>query len=479
MMTSPVGTSPLAGAEVRIRSAIRSAGVGACFIVFNPETGRFLTLQGRAAAVWEALGSGDNRLENDQQSLPYLAEFAARGLVDPPRGVFDVVEPFAVPAGEILDHHQFDHLILQEPEIDSSLVGNPVRISLPPSSQRTLLERLKIRTFFSSFLEESRTYAERQDMIKFVLQLGSAKVLVQIPATNPSFADSFSRAFFSEPWSEVHHVDFTVTVFDNAFGERMTSPYFEADWHFPLGIVDYSRTRPYRVGIDRHTQTVSAYSPEDHECVVWMRAFDSLPYWSAATPLRLQLSWIADTLGLEFLHSAAVKVDDKAVLFGGPSGSGKSTLVLSLAGLHFPLISDDFLLSLGTTVQAVYRRVKVHDWSAQRVLPKEWEVLNEDEAGQKRIVEPARDLFREELPIGALIVPQVGRVVGLTAIDPCDAASAIAPASLSGLLGGNEQSLERISRLVEGFPTYRLEVTPDLVQKPEHLRAIIQEISLR
>jgi energy-coupling factor transporter ATP-binding protein EcfA2 len=478
-MPSPLGTPPPPGAGARIGSTIRYARVGTCFIVFNPQTGRYLTLRGRASTVWEELVSGGVRLGHQDRSQPYLAEFGSRGLLDSPPVNHQHTTVAEVSRGKIVEHREFDHLILDEPEIDFALVGSPVAISLPPSNERTLFERIQIRRLFTFFREEAMAYAVRQNMVEFVLQLGPARVLVRIPATNPNFADAFSRSFFAEPWSGSSPVDFTVTVFDDAFGDRSTSMSFDADGHFPLGVIADTRTRPFRVAIDRHTQTVSAYSPEERECVVWIRNFDALPYWSAATPLRLQLSWIADTLGLEFLHSAAVQVDGKAILFAGPSGSGKSTLALSLAGLGFPLISDDFLLSSGKAVQAVYRRLKVHEWSAERVLPEGWRVINEDEPGQKRIVEPARDLLREEVSIGAVVVPHVGRKTKVTRIEPCEAVSAIAPASLSGLLGGNVQSLERIGKLVDDFPRYRLEVSPNLVQNPEALRAVVGEISHR
>jgi hypothetical protein len=41
------------------------------------------------------------------------------------------------------------------------------------------------------------------------------------------------------------------------------------------------------------------------------------------------------------LHASAVRVNGKAVLFGGSSGAGKSTLAAALAQRGFPLVADD------------------------------------------------------------------------------------------------------------------------------------------
>jgi len=461
---------------VRIKPSVRFVGIDDSFVIFSSETGRYLTVLGHASRVWGALARGGKIEATLDGRQHYLREFAARGLLDN-HGVEGSNPSSSVSSGDIVDHGEFDHLILHDRAIDALLVGTSVTIPLPPSQRRSLLERLKLRTFFDAFSEEARYYTENKEMASFVVQLGPVKVRIEVPATNASFVRFFSEAFFVDDTPDGFPCDFTLTVFDDALGKRKSSLGFELDAHFPLGVVNHTRTQPYRVAIDRHTQTLSAYSPDNRECVTWLRDFEALPYWSVATPLRLQLSWIADSVGLEFLHSAAVMAGEKAILFSGPSGSGKSTLALKLAGLGFKLLADDFLLCSPSSVQSVYRRLKVHEWSARRVIPAGWKIINEDKPEQKKIIDPGRALLQGEQPIGAVVVPWVGSAVSLTLIDSSVAGSAMAPASLSGLLGGNEQSLNRIARLVSGYPTYGLEVTPELVENPDMLTAIIREIS--
>jgi hypothetical protein len=460
-----------------IKAGVRFTQVEESFLIFDSTTGRYITLRGDLAETWAALATGqwqDHGINKFRESISLLAELELINAGDQVLGTHHNEGNFS---GDIDVHSNFDHLILQDSFIDRALVGALGEVNLPPSNQRILMERFRVRTFVESFLEEAREFATAQNMTSFTIRLAHATVQVDVPAKDSELLISLKDAFFVADTNSNSDPDFRITVMDNSLWERKTQTYFEADWHFPLGIVDRNRTNEHRVAIDRHTQTVSAYSPRERACAVWMRDYSQLPYWSAATPLRIQLSWIADSLDIEFLHSAAVVASGKAILFAGPSGSGKSTLSLHLAQLGFPLISDDFLLATESTVQSVYRRLKVHDWSAERVIPTDWKILNPHEPGQKRIVDPGNLVLNEEVPIGAIVVPVVSDSFGLTPMTPSEALSAIAPASLSGLLGGNVTSLERIGKLVQSFPCYELRVKSDSLSDRESLLAEVNHIS--
>ena len=461
----------------RIKAGVRYAQVEESVLVFDPSSGRYVTLKGSAALTWKILTTQETLTSQSSGFREYLRIFVALELVNGDRKPNSDPLNLTTFAEDIIVHSNFDHLILQDSFIDLPLIGALGEVNLPPSNQRILLERFRVRTFVGAFLEESKEYLAAQDMKSFNVRLGQATVRVSVPALDQDLDIPLEGGFFYGEQLGNSEPGFHITVMDNSLWERRTQTYFESDWHFPLGVVDQNRTGGYRVAIDRHTQTVSAYSPRDRHCVVWMRNYADLPYWSAATPLRIQLSWIADSLEMEFLHSAAVVIEDKAVLLAGPSGAGKSTLSFQLAQLGFPLISDDFLLATDSTVQSVYRRLKVHDWSANRVIPSDWKILNPHEPGQKRIVDPGNALFNKEVPIGAIVVPVLSDAFGLTELSPSEALSAIAPASLSGLLGGNITSLERIGKLVESFPCYELRVKSDSLSDREALLAEVNRIS--
>jgi hypothetical protein len=387
---------------------------------------------------------------------------------DPGTGRYFVVSEVSGSETELVNHEltEFAHLVLKDPELDSSLLGPVMRVDVPHANQRLILERMQVRTFVSSFFQEASELALNQEMTSFDISLAGKVVRIEVPRFDADFRISLQEAFFGTVAEPGVKPDFTISIIDSTNGPRSFELGFDWDWHLPLGVVDSVRTDPYRIAIDRHTQSISVFSPKEGKCVVWMPSYRDIPYWSAATPLRLQLSWIADSLGSEFIHAAAVKVGEKALLFAGLSGSGKSTLALRLAQLGFPLLGDDFLLAEGEKVTAVYRRLKVHDWAAARVLPNSWTVLNPHGVNEKRIVDPGNELYTEELPIGAIVIPTVGEQFSIEPMTGGQALAALAPPTISGLLGGNESSLERLAAIAAGAPCYSLVVEESLLNDP-------------
>ena len=457
---------------------VRSAQVAETFVLFDPRIGRYFTLTEEAADFWSNMVHVQPNVDCHELNEDLCAEFFRRKLIDCSMDIpLTVGNPETATAG-IHEHSMFDSLILNFPEIDSPLMNEPLYVDLPESNQRKLLEQFQIRRFTESLIQESIDYSRDNETVAFDIQLGPALIRVKVPESDRHLKISLTNGFPQLKTSLDKSPDFSISIFDDTHRPRKTQLDFPPDWHFPLGEVDGERAPKFRVAIDRHTQSVSAFSINEGKCATWMPKYDELPYWSAATPLRLQLSWIADTLGLEFLHAAAIVHNGKAILFAGPSGSGKSTLALKLAQLGFPLVSDDFLLASETHVQAVYRRLKVHDWSALRVLPEHWRVLNASENGQKRIVDPGEDLITEPIPVSAIVVPEIGKVPELSRISQGQAFSAIAPASLSGLLGGSISSLQRISNLVSRYPCFHFKVSEGVLEDSKTLIDSLNRISM-
>jgi energy-coupling factor transporter ATP-binding protein EcfA2 len=327
-----------------------------------------------------------------------------------------------------------------------------------------------------SLIQEGDEYADRHEMISLQVELFGSSIEMRIPQSDDTLPISLSQGFMRSTRAASGEADFIITCIDDSIGDRRTQAYFEKDWHLPLGLIDRQLTGDRRVAIDRHSQTVSVFDPRTRRCVVWTKLLADLPYWSAATPFRLQLSWICDVVGLEFLHSAAVSSFGKATLFAGPSGSGKSTIALLLAQLGFPLIADDFLVASPDAVQGVYTRVKVHDNYLRQTVNEDWKILNPEAISQKRIVETIDAITDEVIPIRCIIVPTIGQELGLEPLDAGDALSAIAPASLSGLLGGNDRSLNRIATLVSAFPCFRLGLDQSVFTDERGSRRIVEEL---
>ena len=464
----------------RVTPGVRAHAVDGHVVLFNTNTGQYFALTGLAADLWVRMCRGDEVLPTEPGYTEPLELLRSHSLI---HGSFDVplTQPSAPSANaSVRLLSEFDHLILREPEIDHHLLDSPRFVNVADPHRRQLVERVQVRKFVDSLFVAADRYAASRDMITFSMDLAGTSVRINVPSSDEHQRIPIRDAFFpSTPVTGVAPpYETTVTVIDDADGPRQFDLDFAPDWHFPLGVLSSARSSPFRVAIDRHTQSISVYSPSARKCVVWMPRFSDMPYWSAATPLRLQLSWIADQLGTEFLHAAGIRVGNQAVLFGGPSGSGKSTLALRLAQRGHQLIGDDFLLARGTTVQAVFRRLKVHDWSAERVLPPGWATLNPPPLREKRIIDPGNDLFAMPLQIRALVIPTVSSGISendgsLRPISAGEALTRMAPPSLAGLLGGNEESLPRIGHLLETVPCFSLIMNESLLDDTARLDGLI------
>lgn len=462
--------------NVVVADVMRCQMLDSTVVAFNSASGRYFILTHQAEKLWSCITNGkdiDLCLDRNQE---LIWQFQLRGLLEAGggKGVESSAELLA--GLGFVELTEFNKLILEYPEIDRSLLGPPVSVKVTEPARRRSIERVQIRKFVESIFAEATEYVDKQKMLTFSANMYGESIAIKVPVCDSDLRIPLQEAFLDSRLSDSITDDYEIVVIDEALWPRNFELGFDSAWHFPLGVVNHELALPYRIAVDRHTQSISVLSPRDRKCVVWMPDYRKMPYWAAATPLRLQLSWIADSIGAEFIHAAAIKVGDRAVLFAGPSGSGKSTLALCLAKQGYPLLCDDFLVAHGNNVQAIYRRLKVHDWSVERVLPQLWRVLNSDSPGEKRIVDPGNVLFSGPLQVAAIVIPVLGDRVELKRISAGEAFSRMAPASLSGLLGGNFQSLQRLGELASNAPCFTLTLDETVFRQANQLDNIMQEI---
>lgn len=321
----------------------------------------------------------------------------------------------------------------------------------------------RVTAFARSLLDRAGDFAARTPMRSATIQLGPSYVRVAVPegpSTRPDVLGAFWLADIDRP-------DFSLTIVDDRSGPLLDGLDLPPDAHFPLGVVDPAASYPYRVAVDEHTKTISVFDPGAGRCVTWIRSLTDLPYWAAATPFRLQLSWLADTFGGEFVHGAAIVRQDRALMLGGNSGSGKSTMSLLAASAGDGLVSDDFLLWVDGHVHAVYTRAKLHEDGLGASGLKHLSVLPVMGPGEKRIIDLSASEGIDMVPsarLAALLLPVVPErsaagSAGLTTITAGRALLMLAPPSLSGLLGGLPGSLPRLRALTQSVPAYRWNLT--------------------
>lgn len=456
---------------------VRFAEIDGYFIIFQPRTGRYFSCSGIASQMWATIIRHESWEIDTSEARTLVRAFASAQIINYATAPSETGDE---PGASALGFHtfrKFDELILRNPEIDRNLVGTPLQATPQDATKRNLVEKIQVRKFVSSIFVAAEAYRQENPMRTFTCGVGNRRIRINVPISDGDARIPLAQAFVESQSSDLNPVEVNITLFDSPKENRGFELGFDWDWHFPLGVVDPYRSGEFRVGVDRHTQTVSAYSPREGNCAVWINQYRDLPYWFAATPFRLQLSWIADQLGWEFIHAAAVQVKDGAMLFAGPSGSGKSTLAIRLASMGYPLLGDDYLLSNGVSVTALYKRLKIHDWSVARVLPETWTVLNPHSRGEKKIIETGDSLCLAELPVKWIAIPRIGEVAGWERMSPGEALTELAPASLSGLLGGNVESLSRLRKIVSGAACFRIHVTENSLQTSDVLHNLVEEMS--
>lgn len=259
---------------------------------------------------------------------------------------------------------------------------------------------------------------------------------------------------------------FRLTVLDDTVAGPPPPFTWPSDWNAPFGAVQPHHSHPHRFAFDIHSRSFSTFDPRSGDAVVWFHDVARIPYWVAATPFRLQLSWMADTFDAEMLHAAGVRFPEGAALIVGASGAGKSTLALASALAGHSLLGDDFLLLERTRAHPVYRRTKAHPdglglqgGGALRL----GTVLNASSAGEKRIIDTDPGLLSDTgCRVCAVFVPRIGRSPGIRALPVSVATRRALGPSMQGLLGGSLATLGRITRLMGSVPAYEITVGPDL-----------------
>lgn len=321
--------------------------------------------------------------------------------------------------------------------------------TLPTPSRHSHAYREFARLLFA----RAEAFYARQSSRTVLVPLADRSLSMHLPADERGDGIDPAKAFLDRTSvPEAGDIaQFSLSVIDDRFGMELPQGAWPSTAHSPWGTIRSDESAPYRIAIDRHTQTVSAFHTGTGRAVIWMRDYSALPYWAAATPFRLVLSWMCDTFGAEFVHGAAVGDGRTAVLAVGPSGAGKTTSALLLIPHGFRVSADDYLILHDNVLHPVYRRAKMHDSSLAliRQLVQPVEPLNPTAPGQKRIVdlETLQDSSGlSPMTLKAIIRPVQADDAGAVPSSGGRLLAALAPYSISGLLGGNVLSLGRLAQ---------------------------------
>jgi hypothetical protein len=213
-------------------------------------------------------------------------------------------------------------------------------------------------------------------------------------------------------------------------------------------------------GLDRRTGRIVG-------AVAWD---DGVDVYQRGKPLaRLLAEWYADR-SVGVMHAGLVARGTRAVLLAGREGAGKSTLALACVRAGLAFLGEDYAAlefrDDGVVVgHSVYNSVFLTPESAGWFPDLAPHLRG---AGEDKSVVLVADVWPSRLLRSARIAAlAICRVTGAATIrvrpaTRAEALLAVAPSSLLSVHGRRADSLERLARLVERVPAFRLDLGTDL-----------------
>lgn len=221
----------------------------------------------------------------------------------------------------------------------------------------------------------------------------------------------------------------------------------------------------------------------------WKRDLSPPPYYEAGSPMRSLLhAWMVKQ-GVQFVHGGAVGTESGGVLLAGKGGSGKSTSALACLNSSLKYASDDYcmitsredgrscLYSLYNTAKLIgssdlarFRNLESHVWNPERGPSDKVTIF---------LNESFPDTLISQFPLRAILIP---RITGQTdtRIEPCgegEALMALGPSSLAQLPTSGPRDLNFIGRLVRRTPCFRMNLGTDLVQIPQAIGQLLNQLN--
>lgn len=216
------------------------------------------------------------------------------------------------------------------------------------------------------------------------------------------------------------------------------------------------------------------------------------PGTSAATLEHLLLNQVKPLAlslqGKNMFHASAVALDTGAVAFAGRSGQGKSTLAASFAASAHGFLTDDGLevseTPQGFLVHPSHPSIRLWQDSRERLVSHDANV-----AAPIQYSEKSRVLSDERLPHVDRVLPlrllyvmanEGVRNIEIEELTPAEALIGLVGHSF--LLNIDDRSVmarhfERLSRMVESLPVFRLDYPRRYEQLPQVRAAVISHVS--
>jgi len=274
----------------------------------------------------------------------------------------------------------------------------------------------------------------------------------------------------------------TIEMWDSAAsGIPMPRPPWSPNDLKPLGLVGPYCDDRFHTAVDVHTASLSTFDAAARRAQFWLHDARRMAYWQSASPLRLILSWWANSVDMQLTHAAAVGSAGRAVLLVGGAGAGKSTTSLACLAAGLDFFGDDYCLVAvqpKPRVHGVYATAKLQP-AALAMLPSNiGTVRNASRLRREKAIldlpAPASRRLADGAAITAIVAPCVTGRVALERISAGASLRAMAPSTIFGLFGATSGSLRRLASLAATVPGYRLELGADVDRVVDAVTSLVR-----
>lgn len=264
---------------------------------------------------------------------------------------------------------------------------------------------------------------------------------------------------------------------------RVSTPNGNAEWKKITAISSDGRF----VGQQR-PNSLSCYNREAGRIINSVAWGDQLTIYERGKPLdRPLLEWHNDQ-HIQVIHAGLVSRHHQGVLFAGKSGSGKSTAALACLFAGFDFLSEDFVglesLPDGSFLgHSIYNSVFLKNDQLRRfpsLGPYVMKGMPHEEKSFVILSQILPERLGRAAPIRALVLPRVVdiREPRLRPASKGEALLALGPSSFLQIpnKGLGVRGFDKMARLVERVPCYRLEVGSDLQEIPRCIEELLAAV---
>lgn len=228
-------------------------------------------------------------------------------------------------------------------------------------------------------------------------------------------------------------------------------------------------------------RALNLYDTRTRRGIFWCADPELLPPWEAGAPLRHLFAWALADFGCELIHSGSAGLDDgSGLLLVGPGGSGKSTTTVTCVAAGMRTVGDDYLLldsRAEPVVYPLYDIVKLTADSPARagISDPDVTLIREDGKAHVRLSSAFPHAPIASLRVKAVVQPSLaGRTGAVASVSPGDALRAIAPNTMTQIVGTGDGPVRAVGRMVRSAPAFSLEVGPDRDEIPARLKELLR-----